>query len=229
MKTVVKKKKRKKRHYASISQRRHTSAYRKKKGTPGWIKALIPIVFIIIIGTIAVWQFSPNEPTVQPPTQPSNEPPQEQYPTSATGVFINPTVTENGNSVQLPHASLKENKIVFADLPLSGTVSQLEYQDRIIPLNLYKSGEYLPIIGIYTPSGKVKVGIRTCEPCGGFSMHIGDGKHLVCDICGTKWDLETFNGVSGGCPEYPPPQLPVTINDNLVEIDLSTIGTTIKT
>jgi len=197
-----------------------TPIHRKKKGTPGWIKALAAILFIGVIGAVAVWQFSPKG-------SPSQPPPQQGYPTYATGVFYNnPTITGNGTKIQLPYSFVKDKKIVFVDLALSSSRYDLEYQGRTIPLNLYKGGNYLPLIALYTSSGNVKVGIRTCEPCGGFSMHIDEGKYLVCDVCETKWDLETFEGISGGCPEYPPPQLPMTIGNN-IEIDLSTLGITI--
>ena len=197
--------------------------YSKKKGTPGWIKALVALFFLGVIVAVGVWQFSPKGSTSQSPSPP---PPQQPYPTYATGVFYNnPTITDSGTKIQLPHTFIKDKKIVFIDAALSSSRSDLQYQGRTIPLNLYRGGNYLPLIALYTPLGNTKVGIRTCEPCGSFSMHIGEGKYLICDACGTKWNLETFNGVSGGCPEYPPPQLPVTIGNN-IEIDLSALGVT---
>jgi len=199
-----------------------TPIYRKKKGTPGWIKALVAILFIGVVGAVAVWQFSPKGSPSQPPPQP---PPPQAYPTYATGIFYNPTITGGGTKIQLPYSFIKDKKIVFVDVKLTNETNELQYQGRIIPLNLYKGGNYLPLIFLYTPSGNVKASIRTCEPCGSFSMHIGEGKYLICDACGTKWDLETFRGISGGCPEYPPPQLPTTISNN-IEIDLSTLGVT---
>jgi len=222
------KKKRRHGHRGSKGKMPHpspTPIYRKKKETPEWVKglALLFIGVIIVVGAVAVWQFSPKGPPSQPPPQ---LPPSQTYPTSATGVFYNnPTITGGGTKIQLPYTFVEDKKIVFVDLALSSSRYELEYQGRTIPLNLYKSGNYLPLIALYTPSGKVKVGIRTCEPCGSFSMHIGEGKYLVCDACGTEWNLETFEGVSGGCLEYPPPQLPVTTGNN-IEIDLSTLGIT---
>jgi hypothetical protein len=55
----------------------------------------------------------------------------------------------------------------------------------------------------------VKIAVRICEPCNGFSFHI-EGNQIVCDSCGTRWDLETFKGISGGCQGYPPDVLPST-------------------
>jgi len=195
-----------------------TPIYRKKKGTPGWIKALVAILFIVVVGAVGVWQFSlKGSPSQQPP-------PQQSYPTYATGVFYNnPTITGGGTKIQVPYSFVKDKKIVFADVKLANQTSELQYQGRIIPLNLYKGGNYLPLIALYTPSGKVIAGIRTCEPCGSFSMHIGEGKYLICDACGTKWDVETLKGISGGCPGYPPPKLTSTVNGNM-EIDLSPLG-----
>jgi len=194
-----------------------TPIYGKKKGTPGWIKALVAILFIGVVGAIGVWQFSPK-------VSPSQQPPQQTYPTYATGVFYdNPTIAGGGTKIQLPYSFVKDKKIVFADVKLANKMSELQYQGRTIPLNLYKGGNYLPLIVLYAPSGNVIAGIRTCEPCGSFSMHIGEGKYLICDACGTKWDVETLKGVSGGCPNYPPPKLTSSVSGN-VEIDLSPLG-----
>ena len=186
--------------------------YKKKKGTPGWIKALVVIFFVGVV-IIGVWQSLPKETT-----------PQQAYPTYATGVFYNnPTITGGGAKIQVPYSFVKDKKIVFIDVKLANQTNELWYQGRVIPLNLYKGGNYLPLIALYTPLGKVIVGIRTCEPCGSFSMHIGEGKYLICDACGTRWDIETFKGIRGGCLNYPPPKLTSSVNGN-VEIDLSPLG-----
>jgi len=223
--------KKKKRHGfgGQIPHSQSTPIYRRKR-TPGWIKALVAVLFIGVVGAVGVWQFSPKESSLQPSLQPSPQPspqpppPQQAYPTYASGVFYNnPTATEGGTKIQLPYDFVKDKKIVFTDVKLANKTNELQYQGRSIPLSLYKNGNYLPLIAIHTPLGNIKAGIRTCEPCGSFSMHIGEGKYLICDSCGTKWNLETFKGVSGGCPQYPPPQLPTTIKDN-IEIDLTTLG-----
>jgi len=189
-----------------------TLIYKKKKGTPGWIKALAALFFVGVV-VFGVWQSLPKE-----------SPLQQAYPTYATGVFYNnPTITGGGTKIQVPYSFVKDKKIVFVDVKLVNQTNELQYQSRIIPLNLYKGGNYLPLIVLYTPQGKVIAGIRTCEPCGSFSMHIGEGRYLICDACGTKWDIETLKGISGGCPNYPPPKLTSSVNGN-IEIDLSPLG-----
>ncbi|MGZ4850701.1 MAG: Fe-S-containing protein [Candidatus Bathyarchaeia archaeon] len=54
------------------------------------------------------------------------------------------------------------------------------------------------------------------------------GKNLKCDVCGAEWDVETFAGVSGGCQSYPPPKLTATATGANLEIDLSSLGTTVS-
>lgn len=58
------------------------------------------------------------------------------------------------------------------------------------------------------PSGNFTTRISLCEPCGGRSFHFKDsGNKLVCDKCGTVWKTNDFEGISGGCQNYPPPFL----------------------
>jgi hypothetical protein len=169
------------------------------------MKAMIPVLFILTVASYSLWQISLTA----------------QYPTYATGVFYtDSTLAEDGTKIQFPFDFLEENKLVFIDLELSDSQLELEYNGRIIPLEAYRAGDYLPLIVYYSPQGEVKVGIRTCEPCSGFSMHLEERKYLVCDICNTKWDLETLEGISGGCPDYPPPQLPFKAEET-IEIDIS--------
>lgn len=184
------------------------STRRNKNGKSGWKISLVAI--LVVAGGFVIWQASSF--IAQP------------YPTYAAGVFYNnPTVIDGGTTIQLPFSFVKDKTIVFTDVPLQDSVSELEYQGRIIPLSLYKGGNYLPLIAIYTPSGNVVTGIRTCEPCGSFSMHIDEKQYLICDACETKWDIETFQGITGGCLDYPPPKLTAYVGDN-IQLDLSTLG-----
>ncbi|UCD96416.1 MAG: DUF2318 domain-containing protein [Candidatus Bathyarchaeota archaeon] len=195
---------------------------------PGWIKALATLILVGVVASVAAIQFLPGQPDIENPEDPQTPLPTD-YPNFATGVFYTNLVTkEDGTKVQLPLSFLKENTIVFADARLATPRSSISYKGRTIPLSTYRNGEYLPLIVIFTPSGGIKTGIRTCEPCNGFSMHIENGKHLVCDVCSTKWDLETFNGISGGCPDYPPPQLPKAVSTDNLTIDLTDLGVVIS-
>lgn len=82
--------------------------------------------------------------------------------------------------------------------------------------------EGLPVLAYVAPSGRVVVATSLCEPCRSYSFHIS-GSDLVCNSCFTRWDLNTLKGVSGGCLDYPPDQLSVTVEGDLVQIDRSVL------
>jgi len=129
-----------------------------------------------------------------------------------------------GAKVYLDYGFLNEKKLVFIDVQLKDKAGDINFQNRVIPLRLYKDGAYIPLMAELTPSGKVVVALRVCEPCGSFSFHIEESRYIACDLCGTRWDVETLSGVSGGCANYPPPRLDGSLNGDSIEIDLSTLG-----
>ncbi len=183
-------------------------------------KAFLGLFAVILIGGMGYWQLSSRAT----PSSSSTPTSQQSYPQTVTGtLYSRPTILYGGSSISLPASVVNSNKLTFMDLKLKNPLSELTYQGRTIPLSLYGNGQYLPLVIISTPAGKVITGIRVCEPCGSFSFHIIGGRYLDCDLCHTKWDLETLSGVSGGCPNYPPPKLP-TSAANDITIDLSTLG-----
>ena len=55
------------------------------------------------------------------------------------------------------------------------------------------------------PNGSFKTRISLCEPCDGKTFTLKeDGTIIDCDVCHTQWDSETYEGLSGGCQDYPP-------------------------
>jgi uncharacterized protein len=70
------------------------------------------------------------------------------------------------------------------------------------------TGGTIPLIAYVAPSGNLVVATSFCEPCKSTSFHI-EGNTLVCNTCFTKWDLNTLQGVSGGCTAFPPQALTV--------------------
>jgi hypothetical protein len=147
------------------------------------------------------------------------------YPKYVEGVFYRtPTVSDDGHSVSIHSSFVEEHKLVYVDVRLEKPLKELVYQGRTIPLEWYRDGEYLPLVVISTPKGDMITGIRVCEPCGSFDFHLLDKKYLDCDACHTRWDIETLDGISGGCLNFPPPELSSTVGD-LVEIYVSLSGT----
>jgi hypothetical protein len=76
----------------------------------------------------------------------------------------------------------------------------------------------LPLLAMISPSGRLITAVSVCEPCRSERFHSEPDGTLTCNVCNTKWDLETFQGISGGCPNYPPEELPHEIKDGWVLI-----------
>ena len=108
---------------------------------------------------------------------------------------------ENGK-ISIPLNVVKEKKMVRFDYKGNGTI--------------------VPLLSYITGSGRVVTAVSMCEPCRSTRFHIND-KKLVCNACGTEWNLETFKGIQGGCLNYPPDVIPSTIVKDLIQIDEKTV------
>ena len=192
---------------------------KKKRGLSTGLKVLIGLALIAVIVVGASVALSQSPQAGQPKTQ------DQSYPKNVAPVdYTAPTLSSDGNKVTVPASYVNSSKLVFVDLKLQTPTEVLPYQGRSVPLAYYRNGGYLPLVVISTPSGNTVAGIRTCEPCGSFSFHIVKGTNLKCDVCGAEWILEDFAPASGGCATYPPPKLPVVVNGDSVDIDLSALG-----
>lgn len=98
--------------------------------------------------------------------------------------------------ISIPLDVVKEKKMV-----------RFEYQANGVPLLAY-----------VTPSGRVVTAVSMCEPCRSTRFHIND-KKIVCNACGTEWNLETLKGIQGGCLNYPPDVIPSMIEKDQIQID----------
>lgn len=104
---------------------------------------------------------------------------------------------ENGKAIIATLSTVKDKKFIWTE---------------------YKAnGKRVPLTAFIQPDGKVMVAVSFCEPCKGETFHITDNQ-LVCNVCGTTWDLQTLKGLSGGCQTYPPQALTYTLNGDNLEI-----------
>ena len=104
---------------------------------------------------------------------------------------------ENGKAVIATLTTVKEKKFIWTE---------------------YKAnGKRVPLTAFIQPDGKVMVAVSFCEPCKGEFFHI-TGNTLVCNVCGTVWDLQTLEGISGGCLTYPPQALTYSLSGDNLEI-----------
>jgi uncharacterized protein len=76
----------------------------------------------------------------------------------------------------------------------------------------------LPVMAMIAPSGKLMVGVSYCEPCRSTTFNIQPDRSITCNICSTKWDLETLIAWSGACMPFPPDEVEVEVRDGKVWI-----------
>lgn len=106
---------------------------------------------------------------------------------------------------------IKAGKIVTFDVPgISFT------------LNNGTPFENLPLMAYVSPQGNLVLARSLCEPCSGVAFHI-EGEELVCNACVTRWNLESLQGISGGCPDYPPETVQYEVNDGKMVIDMEVL------
>ncbi|WP_407313334.1 DUF2318 domain-containing protein [Desulfosporosinus sp. SB140] len=109
---------------------------------------------------------------------------------------------ENGKELVTSLSDLKEKKFIKTDYSFNGKT--------------------IPLTAFIQPDGKVMVAVSYCEPCKGDSFHIS-GNQIVCNTCGTTWNLQTLKGISGGCQTYPPQALTYSLNGDNLEIPQSVL------
>ena len=97
------------------------------------------------------------------------------------------------------------------------TTLNIVKEKKFIKTEYKANGKTVPLTAFIQPNGKVMVAVSFCEPCKGDSFHISDN-HIICDTCGTTWDLQTLKGISGGCQTYPPQALTYSLNGDNLEI-----------
>lgn len=138
----------------------------------------------------------------------------------SSGVDSKATATLGQKVTYSPNENLQQTKVSSKIENGKVAVTSLnDLKDKKFIWTEYKAnGKRVPLTAIAEPNGKVVVAVSVCEPCNGETFHIS-GNKLVCNVCGTTWDLESFKGLSGGCQQYPPEILPYTQNGDNLEID----------
>ena len=165
-----------------------------KRKKPYWVPISLAVLAIVLVG-VGYWIIegdTGSNPKVS--TQPKlNE--KVDYAGQSVRMADIQAKVENGK-ISIPLDLLKEKKMV-----------RFEYQ-----------GNGLPLLAYVTPSGRVVTAVSMCEPCRSTRFHINDRK-IVCNACGTEWNLETLKGIQGGCLNYPPDVIPSTVEKDRIQID----------
>ena len=91
-------------------------------------------------------------------------------------------------------------------------------EKKMVRFDYENNGNKIPLLAYITQTGRVVTAVSMCEPCRSTRFHIND-KKIVCNACGTEWNLETLKGIQGGCLNYPPDVISSTIEKDRIQID----------
>jgi uncharacterized protein len=170
---------------------------KKESGVSRGMLTLAAVAIVLLAG-IVYWAIQTNHAAVNPKV--SSQPAVAEK-TDYAGQTIRMSdisaKVENGR-IAIPLDTVKEKRMV-----------RFEYEGK---------GATIPIVSYVTPSGKVITAVSMCEPCRSTRFHIKE-KSIVCNACGTEWNLETLKGIQGGCLNHPPDVIPNTIAQGQIQID----------
>jgi hypothetical protein len=100
----------------------------------------------------------------------------------------------------------------FVEVPL-----QLVEKKKLVSFSYSKDGEAVPLLAYLTPAGNFGTVVGFSRPCQSEQFHL-EGEDIVCDLCLTRWDLETLKGVSGDCLDHPLDKIMHTVRDGKLMI-----------
>ncbi len=100
----------------------------------------------------------------------------------------------------------------FVEVPL-----QLVKEKKLVSFSYSKDGIAVPLLAYLTPAGNFGTAVGFSRPCQSEQFHM-KGNDIVCDLCLTRWDLETLRGVSGECLDHPLDRIIHTVRDGKLMI-----------
>jgi uncharacterized protein len=170
----------------------------KKRGNLPWKVISLASVAVVVVAGFAYWFTQkgnlPTDPKIA--TQPKVA--EKVDYTGQTIAMTDVSVRVENGKISIPVETVLEKKMV-----------RFEYEGN---------GVKIPLLSYVTRNGKVITAVSMCEPCRSTRFHIR-GTTLVCNACGTEWNLDTLKGIQGGCLNYPPDLVPSTLVQNQIQID----------
>ena len=100
----------------------------------------------------------------------------------------------------------------FVEVPL-----QLVEEKKLVSFSYSRDGKAVPLLAYLTPEGNFGAAVGFSRPCQSEKFHL-KGDDIVCDLCLTRWDLETLKGVSGDCLDHPLDKIMHTVRDGKLMI-----------
>ncbi len=179
---------------SSFQEKKEKVLGEKKK--PYWIPISLA-VFAIVLAGIGYWVIEGNTGT-------------------NSKVSSQPKVSEKvdyaGQTVRMADIQVKAEKGKIS-IPLKEVMEK-----KLVRFEYEGNGIKIPLLAYITQTGRVVTAVSMCEPCRSTRFHI-QNKTLVCNACYTEWNLETLEGIKGGCLAYPPDVIPSTIEKDRIQID----------
>jgi hypothetical protein len=86
----------------------------------------------------------------------------------------------------------------FVEVPL-----KFVQEEKLVSFEYRGPGGEVPLLAYMTPSGKIGTAVGLSFPCHSDKFHL-EGNEIVCDLCFTRWKIETLKGVDGECHAFPP-------------------------
>lgn len=126
-------------------------------------------------------------------------------------------------SVEYPESRFDMNAIEYTAEDGYVVLSLNEVLDKKFVRFVYKSSlREIPMLAYISEDGNLVTSISMCEPCNSTTFHI-TGDELVCNSCGSTWELNSLEEVSGSCGKYPPDPIPSRVSGNKILIPVDKI------
>lgn len=149
--------------------------------------------------------------------------------------WVYTNLPDRGNAtIKAQPAVVEPAKYSPADQQMFDTPSRVENGKIIVPLELVKERRFIafnyqapnnlvPLLAYVSGEGKIVTAISMCEPCNSQRFHLS-GEDIVCNSCGTTWNLDNLEAVGGSCSRYPPDAVPNTVVGDEIQIDENTVA-----
>jgi len=167
-----------------------------KKRKPYWVPTSLAIV-AIILAAVGYWFIEGNTQT---------------NPRVSSQPKVIAKIDYAGQSIRMTDIQAKVEKGIIS-IPLD-----VVKEKKMVRFEYENNGNKIPLLAYLTQTGRVVTAVSMCEPCRSTRFHIND-KKIVCNACGTEWNLETLKGIQGGCLNYPADIIPSSIEKDRIQID----------
>jgi len=170
-------------------------------GTPRYLKVIIGAALVTVIGVIlSRSSSSPSNPAIESQPVIANN---LNYSDAELVQMVDVSSKLQSGKITVPVDVVKKNKLVA-----------FQYTDN---------ARTVPLLAYIAPDGKLVTAVSLCEPCRSTRFHIS-GNNIVCNRCGSTWNLQNLAPVSGACGAYPPQVIPSKVVGNTVQIDVKTVA-----